>query len=323
MNDLFDAFLGRGGGGGMGGFSQRSRKGRDVAHSLPVTLEDLYNGKTVVVERRRTKICPKCFGRGSLKPSTGGGNACPMCHGSGVRQLVRQMGMMVQQMQVQCDACGGSGERIDPKNRCPECAGQKTVEVDAPVTVAVERGMGHRQAITFPRLADENPEHSTPGDFIVVLQQVKHDCFVRQECDLHLQRRISLAEALCGFQFKIKHLDGRELVIRRNRGDITKPGDVKCVVGEGMPLLRQEGRFGDMVVQFDVEYPERIDPPQIAILREALPPPPSADFTGGNEENTHVCYVAREHLDTLRREIQKEEEEDESEEVPFTNCGAQ
>ncbi|CAC9487434.1 putative heat shock protein DNAJ [Leishmania infantum JPCM5] len=326
MDDMLNAMLngGMGGfGGGRGGRVQRSRRGRDAAYALPVTLEDLYNGKMVQIERKRTVMCPDCKGTGSKRRSLPrGGNMCPVCRGSGSRVMVRQMGMMVQQMQVVCDACQGSGEHIDPRNRCGRCSGNKTVEVDASVQVVVEKGMAHRQRITFPRMADEELGVERAGDFVVVLQQVKHDVFTREDCDLHMQRHLSLAEALCGFQFKFTHLDGRELVVRQARGTITKPGDVKCVIGEGMPLHKQANRFGNLIIEFNVKYPDRIEAGQLQLLREALPPPKSVDVAADNEAGD-VCYVTREDLSVLEEEIKKDEEAEEENEGPQTGCAAQ
>ncbi|AYU78701.1 heat shock protein DNAJ, putative [Leishmania donovani] len=326
MDDMLNAMLNGGMGsfgGGRGGRVQRSRRGRDAAYALPVTLEDLYNGKMVQIERKRTVMCPDCKGTGSKRRSLPrGGNMCPVCRGSGSRVMVRQMGMMVQQMQVVCDACQGSGEHIDPRNRCGRCSGNKTVEVDASVQVVVEKGMAHRQRITFPRMADEELGVERAGDFVVVLQQVKHDVFTRDDCDLHMQHHLSLAEALCGFQFKFTHLDGRELVVRQARGTITKPGDVKCVIGEGMPLHKQANRFGNLIIEFNVKYPDRIEAGQLQLLREALPPPKSVDVAADNEAGD-VCYVTREDLSVLEEEIKKDEEAEEENEGPQTGCAAQ
>lgn len=310
-------------GGGRGGRVQRSRRGRDAAYALPVTLEDLYNGKMVQVERKRTVMCPDCKGTGSKRRNLPRcGNMCPVCRGSGSRVMVRQMGMMVQQMQVVCDACQGSGEHIDPRNRCGRCSGNKTVEVDASVQVVVEKGMAHRQRITFPRMANEELGVERAGDFVVVIQQVKHNVFTRDDCDLHMQHHLSLAEALCGFQFKFTHLDGRELVVRQARGTITKPGDVKCVIGEGMPVHKQANKFGNLIIEFNVKYPDRIEAEQLQLLREALPPPKSVDVAADNEASD-VCYVTREDLSVLEEEIKKDEEAEEENEGLQTGCAAQ
>ncbi|KAG5479543.1 hypothetical protein CUR178_03304 [Leishmania enriettii] len=324
MDDMLNAMLNGGmGSAGFGGRGQRSRRGRDTAYALPVTLEDLYNGKRVQVERKRTVLCPDCNGTGSKRKSISrGSNMCPACRGSGSRVVVRQMGMMVQQMQMVCDACQGSGEHIDPRNRCGRCSGSKTVEVDAAVQVIVEKGMAHRQRITFPRMADEELGVERAGDFVVVLQQVKHDTFTRDDCDLHMRHHLSLAEALCGFQFKFTHLDGRELVVRQARGTITKPGDVKCVIGEGMPVHKQVNRFGNLIIEFMVDYPDRIEAEQLRLLRQALPPPKSVDVTA-DEDAGEICYVTREDLSILEEEIKKDEEAEEENEGPQPGCAAQ
>ncbi|KAG5505373.1 hypothetical protein GH5_03392 [Leishmania sp. Ghana 2012 LV757] len=324
MDDMLNAMLNGGmGGAGFGGRGQRSRRGRDTAYALPVTLEDLYNGKRVQVERKRTVLCPDCKGTGSKRKSISrGSNMCPACRGSGSRVVVRQMGMMVQQMQMVCDVCQGSGEHIDSRSRCGRCSGSKTVEVDAAVQVIVEKGMAHRQRITFPRMADEELGVERAGDFVVVLQQVKHNTFTRDDCDLHMRHHLSLAEALCGFQFKFTHLDGRELVVRQARGTITKPGDVKCVIGEGMPVHKQANKFGNLIIEFMVDYPDRIEAEQLRLLREALPPPKSVDVTA-NEDAGEICYVTREDLSILEEEIKKDEEAEEENEGPQPGCAAQ
>lgn len=306
----------------MGG----ARRGEDEGHALPVTLEDLYKGKVVTLDRRRVSKCLGCRGAGTLNPRAAAGAVCRSCGGHGAVVKLRQMGMMVQQVQCACDACGGEGRVIHVKDRCPACNGSRFTEQNAPLEVRIEPGMSHKERITFRGQADEAPGVAVPGDVIVLLQQEKHQLFERHDCNLHMTHTITLAEALCGFQFKVQHLDGRTLSVRRARGDITKPGEMLSVVGEGMPLLRRAGTFGDLVITFEVTYPERVEPSQIAVLREALPPPRSAGWapTAEEEQNTEVCYVNREDLDTLRREIARDEADDEPTEGQQTaGCAAQ
>jgi hypothetical protein len=71
-------------------------------------------------------------------------------------------------------------------------------------------------------MADEHPDADT-GDVIFVLKQQEHADFKRKGADLFLERKISLVEALCGFEMEITHLDGRKLLIKTNPGDIVKP----------------------------------------------------------------------------------------------------
>lgn len=62
------------------------------------------------------------------------------------------------------------------------------------------------------------------GDIVFVLQVKEHPRFKRKDDDLFIEHTISLTEALCGFQFILTHLDGRQLLIKSNPGEIIKPG---------------------------------------------------------------------------------------------------
>lgn len=62
------------------------------------------------------------------------------------------------------------------------------------------------------------------GDIVFVLQQKEHPKFKRKGDDLFVDHTLTLTEALCGFQFILTHLDGRQLLIKSNPGEVVKPG---------------------------------------------------------------------------------------------------
>jgi hypothetical protein len=62
------------------------------------------------------------------------------------------------------------------------------------------------------------------GDIVFVLQLKDHPKFKRKGDDLFVQHSLTLTEALCGFQFPLTHLDGRQLLIKCIPGEIIKPG---------------------------------------------------------------------------------------------------
>lgn len=71
-----------------------------------------------------------------------------------------------------------------------------------------------------------------PGDVIIILQQKEHELFTRNDNDLYCTNNLSLTEALCGFQFTLKHLDGRDLVINSPPGVVVSPGKSKLWLSE-------------------------------------------------------------------------------------------
>ena len=62
------------------------------------------------------------------------------------------------------------------------------------------------------------------GDVIIILQQQEHESFKRQGSDLMLKKSIGVTEALCGFSMVIKHLDGRDILIKNPPGSVISPG---------------------------------------------------------------------------------------------------
>eukprot|EP01083_Nonionella_stella_P057420 150744_1 len=87
--------------------------------------------------------------------------------------------------------------------------------------VHVEKGMENNERITFKGMSDEMPK-CEPGDINFIIQEKDHDLFKRKGADLLAVKEVSLNQALCGFSWKIKHLDGRELVIKSKPGEIIK-----------------------------------------------------------------------------------------------------
>jgi DnaJ family protein A protein 2 len=134
---------------------------------------------------------------------------------------------MIQQVPTKCGGCNGTGSQISEKDRCTTCSGERTIKEKKTLEVFVTRGMRHGERITFKNEADESPD-ATPGDVVVVLQQVEHPTFKREGANLFTKRSITLIEALTGFNFLLTHLDGRVLRVQSEPGMVVKPGQTKC-----------------------------------------------------------------------------------------------
>nr|CAD7611217.1 unnamed protein product [Timema genevievae] len=117
-----------------------------------------------------------------------------------------------------------------------------------------------------------------PGDIIIVLQQKAHETFQRQGDDLYISRTVTLTEALCGFNMLVTHMDSRGLVVRHPPGRIIKPGDMKCIVGEGMPHHRNPFEKGNLYVKFDVVFPSSSFANELQLKELELLLPPRGSF---------------------------------------------
>lgn len=81
-----------------------------------------------------------------------------------------------------------------------------------------------RYRLIFAHIACGLQPDTIAGDIVFVLQLKEHPKFKRKFDDLYVEHTISLTEALCGFQFALTHLDGRQLLIKSNPGEVIKPG---------------------------------------------------------------------------------------------------
>ena len=329
--DLFDTFFGGGAfGGGGSSRGRRQKRGEDVVHSLKVSLEDLYNGTTKKLSLSRNALCSKCKGKGS---KSGASSRCYGCQGSGMKITTRQIGPgMIQQMQHVCPECRGSGEVISDRDRCPQCKGNKVTQEKKVLEVHVEKGMRDGQKITFEGQADEAPDTVT-GDIVFGLQLKKHPKFERKYDDLYVEHNLSLTEALCGFQFALTHLDGRQLLIKSNPGEVIKPGQYKAINDEGMPHHQRPFMKGRLFIQFNVDFPESgvFSPEQCRTLETILPMRASkqlADMELDNCEETTLHDVNIE--EEMRRKEQQQhrhreayDEDDDEPSMPRVQCAQQ
>lgn len=98
-----------------------------------------------------------------------------------------------------------------------------------------------------------------------------------------MNHTISLTEALCGFSFVIKHLDGRDLVLKHPRGEVIKPGDCKAVMGEGMPHHKNPFEKGNLYINFDIKFPENHFTTENILkdIEKVLPPRPAFTMPTG------------------------------------------
>jgi DnaJ family protein A protein 1 len=274
--DMFDMLFGGGGG------RQRERKTKNMVHQLNVSLKDIYVGKTTKLAVQRNIICKACEGVGGKKGSV---SQCKDCHGQGVQVKFRQMGPMIQQVQVACSNCSGTGETIKEADRCKECKGKKVLPDRKVLEVNIDKGMEDGQKIVFA--GESNQEPGIPaGDIVIVLDEKEHPTFKRKGMDLIMEMDITLVEALCGFKRVITHLDDRKLMIASPPGTVVKEGELKSVMGEGMPQYRNPYEKGHLFVKFNVQFPSNgfATPEQMRALEALLPARPPVPMTIDAEE---------------------------------------
>jgi DnaJ-related protein SCJ1 len=219
---------------------------------LYVSLKDLYLGKIVSVEIKGKKICPHC--RGSGAKSDKHIKTCNSCGGQGVKtQRIQLAPGMFQQITQPCDVCHGTGKVVSEK--CPICRGEKVVTGISEKDVYVERGMPDGHQILFENAGDEHPDHSA-GHIAFKIVTVPDPIFIREGNDLKMDLRISLIEALAGFEKQLKHLDDHLVTVKRT--SVTKPHQVIVKSKEGMPHHGDPSQSGNLHIRVIVDFPDSL-----------------------------------------------------------------
>ncbi|PHT52770.1 DnaJ protein -like protein, partial [Capsicum baccatum] len=109
------------------------------------------------------------------------------------------------------------------------------------------------------------------GDIFFVLHQKEHLRFKRKGEDLFVDHILTLIEALCGFQFILTHLDGRQLLIKSNPGEFFKPNQFKSINDEGMSVYQRPFMKGKLYIHFIIEFPDSLSSEQVQALEVILP----------------------------------------------------
>jgi DnaJ-class molecular chaperone len=105
------------------------------------------------------------------------------------------------------------------------------------------------------------------GDVKVNILVQNNTAFKRSGLDLILDKKITLKDALCGFTFNLDYINGKNYTLNNNKGSIVPPEYKKMYPGMG---LKRGEHKGNMIIQFHVEFPEKLSIEQIDKLSEIL-----------------------------------------------------
>jgi DnaJ-class molecular chaperone len=285
MSDIFAQLF------GFQGFGRARPQHRqqcpNLAYTLAVTLEELYSGKEIGLRIERQAICRSCNGSGRANGREP--QRCRDCRGHGHRTQDVRMGGFSMRTVTTCATCGGTGVFLSKKDMCKACGGNGVVQEKKDVSVWVEPGMIGGDEIVLRGYGHEAPD-CEQGDVVVVIEEKKHSRFVRDHNDLLMLEKVLLVQALCGEKVVVTHIDGRKLILERPPDDIIRPGDIRVIEKEGMPVRGQTFEKGRLFVRFEVEFPERseMNDEVRATLLSVLP---GVDSSANLEEDDEVVTV--------------------------------
>jgi len=145
--------------------------------------------------------------------------------------------------------------------------GSKTTE-DKVLKIVVKPGWKAGTKVTFAKEGDQIPG-KIPADIAFIIRDKPHPIFVRDGMNIKYVYRIPLREALCGTVVQVPTLEGKKIGINCI-GEVIKPTTSKRLQGYGLPNPKEPGRRGDLIVNFDVLFPEQISQSSKDILYDVL-----------------------------------------------------
>jgi len=214
-----------------------------------------------------SSIFEQFFGTANPFADFGFGDTMPF--GSSMRQSGPKQAPPVQS-NLPCsleELFNGCTKRLNITRKRLAPNGLSLVDDTKALSIQVKPGWKRGTKITFPKEGDEAPG-VTPADVVFVLAEKPHKDFVREGNDLVYTAKITLAESLTDCAVQVPTLDGRVLSIPCN--EVVHPGYQKTIEGEGMPISREPGKRGSLILRFQIQFPDYLSDEKKAVLKKLL-----------------------------------------------------
>lgn len=244
MGDLGDIF-----GDFFGGGRKRSNtsRGRDISTQIQLTFEESIFGVAKVININKTSTCEECDGTGAKKGSKL--VTCKVCNGQGKVQEVRRSIFGNFTSVKVCEACHGSGKI--PEEKCPKCKGKGVYKQNNAIKINIPAGINNGEMVRMNGMG-EAVSGGVPGDLYIKVIVSSHPVFNREGNNLTMNLTVKLTDALLGFTYKLKTLEGK--IIEVKIPERTQHKDLLRVRGKGVPYGNSRG---DIIIKILIEIPSK------------------------------------------------------------------
>lgn len=266
FGDIFGDFFGGGGFAGFSGFGGgRQQRGRSVMRGsnlrikVKLTLEEIEKGVEKKIKVNKYVPCKTCNGTGARNNAF---ETCPHCGGSGVVTELKRTILGQMQTRSVCPHCGGEGRIV--KDKCYDCNGEGIVKAEEIITINIPAGVSDGMQLSLSGKGNAAPRGGVPGDLIVVIEELPHEHFERQDTNIFYNAFITFSQAAMGTSIEIPTLTGKAKV-KLEQG--TPSGKVLRLKGKGLPEVNGYGR-GDLLVCVNVWVPKSLTREEKELLQK-------------------------------------------------------
>ncbi len=141
----------------------------------------------------------------------------------------------------------------------------KRVEIET-LYVDIPAGIDTNEIIVLRQKGNIISEKNK-GDIKIFIKVNNNTEFIRKGLNLHYNKRITLKEALCGFQFIMKYINNKSYNIDNTNGSIITPNYKKLIPELGM---KRGDNKGNLIIEFEIVYPEKFTDEQREKLLKIL-----------------------------------------------------
>ncbi|MDD2386363.1 MAG: molecular chaperone DnaJ [Bacteroidales bacterium] len=244
----FGSFFGGGGSSSAG--RRRVNKGTNLRVTVKLTLDEIANGTTKKIKLKKYIACKSCSGTGEKDGSSS--KTCPTCNGRGAQ--TRIVNTMLGQMQTSstCTTCGGEGKIISEK--CNTCFGEGVVSGEETVELKIPAGVSEGVQLSVSGKGNAARRGGVNGDLLVIIKEILHPEFQREQDDLIYNLFISIPDAIIGTHVEIPTLQNK-VKIKIDAG--TQSGKTLRLRNKGLPNLNGYSK-GDLLVRINIFIPTSV-----------------------------------------------------------------
>jgi len=239
----FESFFGGGGPGGMGGL------GGSGGEQMDIDLDEILSG----------------FGGGmpgGFRPQGPSGQKRKQCSQKTQDPTIeREVNVSLE------DLIKGVEKRMKITRKVYSVDGSVSNE-DKVIKIDVKPGWKAGTKVTFAKEGDKIPG-KIPADIAFIIRDKPHQIFTRDGANIKYTYKIDLREALCGTVIQVPTLEGKKVGINCTR-EVIKPNTVKRLQGYGLPFHKEPHKKGDLLVQFDIAFPDQLGQNSRDILYDVL-----------------------------------------------------
>ena len=217
---------------------------KDIDFVVKVTLEEIYNGKEINLRINQIEKC-SCL------------KECDVCKGYGEIAIIKNMGIIRQQVKTSCKKCFSRGFMYLSSGVCGNCNNNGFIDKLTDNKIKVPRGVNKDWTFKFLSKGQQKKQpNEISGDLIVKLEIIPHEYFKKDGLNLIYECNITFLESIIGKEIIIKKFNQEEFKLDLNKYGIINPNKNIEIKDEG--FMDENGNKGKLIVKVNIDYPTNI-----------------------------------------------------------------